>query len=190
MKNRFLKESLKIGFSLCLLLSFSTNVFAEMVLFWDKDCSHCQVLNEYLDQKNFVEKFQIQTYEITENKPNEAYYLQKSKEVGYGDLLLPLLIHDENYFDGREQITEYLNTLDSKLQSTQSEQQELTYLSEQEGDLLTSIIEDEKKSQARISANEDNAKQNTSKPNTNYILIFLIPIVAFAAYRLISTSSP
>lgn len=173
--------------ALLIILSFSTTSFAEILLFWDKDCSHCQDLNGFLKENNYSEKFQIQSYEIRENKLNEAYYLQKAKELNYTDLLFPFLVHDNNYFDGKDEIISHLTELDSQIELTKSNQQEESYLSKDEGRLLTSMIKEESNEVKVQGSQKTKAIPNSTYDKTNLlyagILILVFGIGSFFFWR-------
>ncbi len=157
-------------------LSSSTVSFAEMLLFWDKDCSYCKELNEFLSENNYSEKFQIQSYEVRENKLNEAYYLQKAKELNYTDLLFPFLVHDKEYFDGKDEIVAHLTELDSQVELSKTTQEQESYLSKDESRLLTSMIKDEAK-EVKV----ENTTEPKSVPNAAYDRNTLIYIGIFSA---------
>lgn len=100
--------------------------FATMLLFTNENCPHCERLQSNMDEENITAKLDIEIYEISQNPQNMALYLQKSKDTGYKNGGVPLLIDGEKFIEGADPIFEYIEALVPKEESGENPTTALT----------------------------------------------------------------
>lgn len=123
----------KIVLFLVFFSILSQSVFAEMMLFIDQECPHCEQLILQLETQD-IDQTEIQQLDINMEE-NLRLYLQSSQELGYTNGGVPLLIDGQNYVEGKDPILEYLGG------SAITEQGAGT-LSFEDSDELNQIIQD------------------------------------------------
>ena len=109
-----MKKITAILITLLLSLTFVQSAFAEMFLFVGEGCSHCAIVEQYLQQGDLVNKFQIKILETWYHPENQAIRDQKAKEVGYAEGGVPLLINGTEFRVGDSPIINYLDSLQNK----------------------------------------------------------------------------
>lgn len=112
LKNCHLLRCRKILVLILSLLSAETT-FAEMELFVSDSCSHCETLQQEITASELDRKFEIQIYEIYNDKENRDYYVYKTQQLGYQNAQVPLLIDGGIYKEGKSAILEYLKNKES-----------------------------------------------------------------------------
>lgn len=168
-----MKRFFLLNLAVILILFSTQTVFAEMFLFYDEDCVHCDELDTYLLQNNYYEKFQIQTFEVRNNPANEAFYIQKATELGYKDLLLPWLVHDKTAYDGKTDIANYLDNLNVQVAETETEDLNADYLTEGDQSLLSKIVSEQSDVENAISIGSANTTTTTANIFKNKKIIIL-----------------
>ena len=95
----------KVLITFLIFLSIAPQAFAEYVLFMSETCPHCNSLKEEMQLKNYYEEFDIQEYEVSENMD---LYVEMSKKVAYKNGRVPLMIYQDQYFEGQGEIISFL----------------------------------------------------------------------------------
>lgn len=130
-----IKTMKKFLLTLTIFLLATGTSFAEMMLFVDADCPHCQRLQNHLEDEDLAAKFNIQTYEISSSQENLALYLKTSEQIGYTAGGVPLLVDQTLYVEGADPIADYLAGLGAEKAEIQP-----TKLSAQDSQQLNQII--------------------------------------------------
>jgi len=97
--------------TLLISLTFMQSAFAEMFLFVGDGCPHCVVVEQYLQENDLINKFQIKILETWYHPENEVIRAQKAKEVGYEGGGVPFLVNGTEYRIGDTPIISYLDGL-------------------------------------------------------------------------------
>jgi glutaredoxin-related protein len=83
-----------------------------IILFYGKECPHCQIVEEYIKKNNVDEKVKFTRAEIFHNKNNQKVFLEKNKACGVTnekEMGVPLLWADGKCFSGQDQVIEYFS---------------------------------------------------------------------------------
>lgn len=152
---------LTLLFASLLPLAISTPAHAEMLLFVDADCPHCQRLDDYLSEKNFYAKFDIQSYEITNSKENLALYVKSAQDAGNTSGGVPLLIDGQTAIEGTDPIENYLADLAGPSQALPP-----TKISSEDSQKLNELI-----------------SENLATPRKNWLWLPTLLAIALIAHR-------
>ena len=124
----------KVLITSLIFLSIAPQAFAEYVLFVSETCPHCNSLKEELQLNNYYEEFDIQEYEISEYMD---LYVEMSTEVGYKNGRVPLMIYEDQYFEGQ-------NSIIALLENDEVVEEESNILTNEDLLKINEIVQDEK----------------------------------------------
>lgn len=125
----------KITLFLLVFTVFAQIALAEITIFTSKNCPFCRELESYIDEQGFTSQLSIR--EISQNQENAALYIKISKELGYTNGMVPLLVDETTYIEGKQPIIDYLN---EKLAPSDPATSSNAALSAQESKELNSIL--------------------------------------------------
>lgn len=81
-----------------------------VILFYGKECPHCQIVEEYLDKNKIFEKFSFVRSEVFHNENNQKIFVEKYKSCGVsdkGEMGVPMLWADGKCYIGQDKAIEY-----------------------------------------------------------------------------------
>jgi glutaredoxin-related protein len=80
------------------------------ILFYGKECPHCQIVEEYINKNGTAEKVKFVQAEIFHNSNNQKIFVEKYKACGITDekqLGVPMLWADGQCYVGQDKAIEY-----------------------------------------------------------------------------------
>ena len=100
-----------LGVSVYSILKESPTVktSAEVILFYGRECPHCQDLEKFLDENKISDKIKYDTVEVWHNQDNDKVLMEKAKICGIKDedLGVPFLWVEGKCLLGNEDIIKY-----------------------------------------------------------------------------------
>lgn len=163
----------KISLLLAAFIFSSQLAFAEMLLFVEDECPHCEKLEIQLEAQGLLSTNDITRYEISQPE-NLQLYLEMSQQVGYTSGGVPLLIDGDQFVEGTTPILDYLGG-ETQIASQQT-------LSSDQSDELNGIIEemiDKQDDQDPLAYNESSQASN-SKSIVPYAVAFVSVLIIIA----------
>jgi thiol-disulfide isomerase/thioredoxin len=86
---------------IALFLPLLSHASAEMVLFYGKECPHCEAELKFLDSlKQEVPDLKITEYEVWHNTENQKLFMETVQKLGIKELAVPLTIIGDKYLIG------------------------------------------------------------------------------------------
>ena len=84
---------------------------ADMILFYGRECPHCQEVEEYIAENNLDEKVKFSRLEIYHDKDNAALAVEKAKECGIdeNELGVPFLWASGKCYIGGPEVENFLS---------------------------------------------------------------------------------
>jgi len=84
-----------------------------VVLFYSKECPHCQIVEEYIEKNKIAEKVNFTRAEVFYNKNNRKLFIEKYKACGLADekeMGVPMLWAEGKCFIGQDKAIEYFQS--------------------------------------------------------------------------------
>jgi hypothetical protein len=90
----------------------ATPINSSVILFYGRECSHCQDLDKFLAENQMAEKIQFDRLEVFHNPKNRAILTEKAKKCGIEneqEIGVPFLydIEDNKCFTGTPEIEDF-----------------------------------------------------------------------------------
>ena len=85
-----------------------------IILFYGRECPHCQIVEEYLSKNKVAEKVNFVQAEVFHNKNNQKVFIEKYKICGITDeknMGVPMLFADGKCYVGQDKAIEYFQKL-------------------------------------------------------------------------------
>jgi len=84
-----------------------------IILFYGKECPHCQIVEEYLAKNNISKKVKFTQAEIFHNSNNQKIFVEKNKVCGVTnekEMGVPMLWAYGKCFSGQDQVIEFFKS--------------------------------------------------------------------------------
>lgn len=84
-----------------------------IILFYGKECPHCQIVEEYIKSNKVDEKVKFTQAEIFHNSNNQKIFVEKNKVCGVNnekEMGVPLLWADGKCFSGQDKVIEFFKS--------------------------------------------------------------------------------
>jgi len=81
-----------------------------VLLFYGKECPHCQIVDEFISKNNISQKISFTQVEVFHNKDNSAMLVEKYKACGTTDekqMGVPMLWDSGKCYVGQEEVIKY-----------------------------------------------------------------------------------
>jgi glutaredoxin-related protein len=82
----------------------------KIILFYGKECPHCQIVEDYIKKNNITGKVEFIQAEIFHNSNNQKIFVEKNKTCGITDekeMGVPLLWADGKCMIGQDKVIEF-----------------------------------------------------------------------------------
>jgi glutaredoxin-related protein len=83
------------------------------ILFYGKECPHCQIIEDYINKNGIAEKVKFVQAEIFHNSNNQKIFVEKNKLCGITDekeMGVPMLWADGKCLSGQDKVIEYFQS--------------------------------------------------------------------------------
>ncbi|MFA6047275.1 MAG: hypothetical protein WCV59_04175 [Parcubacteria group bacterium] len=81
-----------------------------VLLFYGKECPHCQIVEDFINKNNIAQKVSFTQVEVFHNKDNSAILVEKYKACGTTDekqMGVPMLWDGGKCYEGQEDVIKY-----------------------------------------------------------------------------------
>ena len=177
------KSLIFFGGILLATLLLTNTAFAEILLFTGESCSHCQRLEDHLNENDLYQKLDIQQFEIYNSKENRDLYLAKAVELEYRNGGVPWMVNGSEHIEGATPIIEYLANLQSPNENTLAEESpavEKTTLNKTESGMLNQMIKAQIKKDKQNPQSQNNSSNDDGKSFKSIWISMGIGVLLFA----------